>query len=247
LFRLEKIRSILWLILGDRLPATKRERDLSDPVRHLHIGDVLQLQFAPPSEIQDRYATTLLGYMPGQSLIITTPRKQGRPIIVREGQSFTVRMLQGSNIFGFVARVLKSVSTPYPYLHLDYPAEVETAVVRNAPRVSTEIQAIANRPMEGDSTEQRVIIADISNTGARVMHAAPLGEVNSVIQIQHPLPVCGGEDDLKVMGKIRNIREVNRDDGSSLFVHGIEFRGLTRFQEVLLCAYVLGGIARERD
>ncbi len=220
---------------------------MSDPVRHLQIGDVLQLQFAPPSEIQDRYATTLIGFMPGQSLIITTPRKQGRPIIVREGQSFTVRMLQGSNIFGFVARVLKSVSSPYPYLHLDYPDEVETAVVRNAPRVTTEIQAIASRPMEGDSTEHAVTITDISSTGSRVMYDRPLGEVGTVIQVAHPLRVCGSEDDLKVMGMIRNVREVTRDDGSRLFVHGIEFRGLTRFQEVLLCAYVLGGIARERE
>lgn len=220
---------------------------MSDPVSHLQIGDVLQLQFAPPSEIQDRYATTLIGFMPGQSLIITTPRKQGRPIIVREGQSFTVRMLQGSNIFGFVARVLKSISTPYPYLHLEYPDEVETAVVRNAPRVSTEIRATASQPMGGDSTEHAVVIADISSTGARVMHTARLGEVGSVIQIAHPLPVCGGKDDLKVMGMIRNVREVKGDGGNSLFIHGIEFRGLTRFQEVLLCAYVLGGIARERD
>ncbi|MCU7808626.1 MAG: hypothetical protein KZQ73_12275, partial [Candidatus Thiodiazotropha sp. (ex Semelilucina semeliformis)] len=58
--------------------------------------------------------------------------------------------------------------------------------------------------------------------------------------------VCGGQDLLKVMGVIRNIREVVRDDGSHLFVHGVEYRGLTRFQELLLCAYVLGSIARER-
>jgi c-di-GMP-binding flagellar brake protein YcgR len=219
---------------------------LSDPVRHLQIGDVLQLQFAPPSEIQDRYATTLVGFMPGQSLIITTPRKQGKPIIVREGQSFTVRMLQGSNIFGFVARVLRSVSTPYPYLHLDYPDEVETAVVRNAPRVATEIQAVASRPLGSDSTQHAVIIVDISSTGARVINDKTLGEVGTVIQVVHQLQVCGGEDELKVMGMIRNIREIRGEDGSSQFVHGIEFRGLTRFQEVLLCAYVLGGIARER-
>jgi c-di-GMP-binding flagellar brake protein YcgR len=204
---------------------------------------VLQLQFAPPSEIQDRYATTLIGFIPEQSLIITTPRKHGKPIIVRDGQSFTVRMLQGSNIFGFVARVLRSVSTPYPYLHLEYPDEVETAVVRNAPRVATEIQAVACRPMDGDLAERSVIITDISSTGERVMHQEPLGEVGTVIQVVHRLAVCGGEDDLKVMGMIRNVRKVEREDGTSLFVHGIEFRGLTRFQEVLLCAYVLSGMA----
>ena len=220
---------------------------MSDPVKHLHIGDVLQLQFAPPSEIQDRYATTLVGYLPGQSLIITTPRRQGKPIIVREGQTVTVRMLQGSNIFGFVARVLRVSAKPFPYLHLAYPSDVETAVVRNARRVATEIHATASRPMAGETDESSVMISDISSTGARVTYSQQLGEVGSAIQISHTIEVCGGEDLLKVMGMIRNIREVVQEDGSMLFIHGIEFRGLTRFQEVLLCAYVLAGIARGLD
>jgi c-di-GMP-binding flagellar brake protein YcgR len=219
---------------------------LSDPVKHLQVGDVLQLQFAPPSDIQDRYATTLIGLLPGQSLIITAPRKQGKTIMVREGQAFTVRMLQGSNIFGFVARVLKVSAKPFPYLHLAYPDDVETVVVRNAPRVSTEIHATVSKPLEGDTTEQAVIIADISNTGARVMHSEKLGEVGTVIQVTHPVLVCGGEDTLKAMGVIRNVRDMKQEKGDPVFVHGIEFRGLTRFQELLLCAYVLSGIAKER-
>jgi hypothetical protein len=157
-----------------------------------------------------------------------------------------VRMLQGSNIFGFAAHVLKVSSKPFPYLHLDYPDDVETAVVRNAPRVTTEIQATVSKPLEGDTLERPVVISDISSTGVRMMYGEQLGDVGSVVQITHPIPVCGGEDTLKVMGVIRNVREVKRDDGS-VFVHGIEFRGLTRFQEVLLCAYVLSGIVGRRD
>jgi c-di-GMP-binding flagellar brake protein YcgR len=219
---------------------------LSDPVKYLQVGDVLQLQFAPPSEIQDRYATTLIGLLPGQSLMITAPRKQGKTIMVREGQAFTVRMLQGSNVFGFVARVLKVSAKPFPYLHLAYPNDVETVVVRNAPRVQTEIHATVSKPLEGNLTELAVIIADISNTGARVMYSEKLGEVGAVIQVTHAVPVCGGEDILKVMGVIRNVREVSQEKGGGVIVHGIEFRGLTRFQELLLCAYVLSGIAKER-
>ena len=112
---------------ADSLKITPEEA-LVDAVKQLQIGDVLQLQFVPPSEIMDRYAATLIGYLPGQSLIITTPRKQGNPILVREGQAFTVRMLQGSNVFGFNARVLKISSKPFPYLHLAYPAEVANPV-----------------------------------------------------------------------------------------------------------------------
>jgi c-di-GMP-binding flagellar brake protein YcgR len=221
------------------------EAPLSDPVKHLQIGDVLQLQFAPPRDTQDRYATTLIGFLPAQSLIITAPRKQGKTIMVREGQSFTVRMLQGSNVFGFVARVLKVSAKPFPYLHLAYPEDVERAVVRNAPRVPTEIRATASKPLQGDTTEQAVIITDISTTGARVLHSQMLGEVRTVIQVTYPISVCGGEDVLKVMGRIRNVRKVSLETGGHHFVHGIEFRSLTRFQELLLCAYVSGSFFKE--
>lgn len=221
---------------------------MQDTVRHLQIGDVLQLQWAPPSENTERYAATLIGFMPGQSLVITTPRRQGKPLIVRDGQSFTVRMLQGSNIFGFVSQVLSVSSKPYPHLHLSYPADVESAVVRNAPRVSTEIDAVVVWPQSGsESGQQRsVTITDISSTGARIIDQRKLGEVGSLIQVIYSLSVCSGEDVLKLMSVIRNIRETEAKDGKKRFIHGLEFRGLNRFQQLVLCSYVLGSIARER-
>lgn len=221
---------------------------MSDSVRYLQIGDVLQLQWAPPSENNDRYAATLIGFLPGQSLVITTPRKQGKPIIVREGQSFTVRMLQGSNIFGFVSKVLNVSSKPYPHLHISYPSDVETAVVRNAPRVPTEIIAQVSWPQNSTRGEEirSVTITDISSTGARVTDQQTLGKVGDVIQVTYTLSVCGGEDVMNIMGVVRNIREVAGRDGRNAFVHGVEFRGLNRFQHLVLCSYVLGSIARER-
>jgi c-di-GMP-binding flagellar brake protein YcgR len=220
---------------------------LSDTVKYLQIGDVLQLQFAPPSTSLDRFSATLVGFLRGQSLVITTPRKGGNPIIVRDGQSFTVRMLRGSNIFGFVSQVLHASSKPYPHIHLSYPGEVESAVVRNAPRVPTEIQATVVIPGTANIEEEHpVIISDISSTGARVIKRKKLGEIGSIIQVRQTLSVCGGEDVLKVLGMIRNIREVADAEGNIRYLHGVEFRGLNRFQQLILCSYVLGSIARER-
>jgi c-di-GMP-binding flagellar brake protein YcgR len=214
----------------------------------LQIGDVLQLQWAPPSENTERYSATLIGFMPGQSLVITTPRRHGKPLIVREGQSFTVRMLQGSNIFGFVSQVLGVSSKPYPHIHLAYPADVESAVVRNAPRVSTEIEALAVWPSGAAPAEDQrpVIITDLSSTGARVRDRQKLGDIGSALQLVWSLSICGGEDVLKVMCVIRNIRAVSDKDGRDSLIHGLEFRALTRFQQLILCSYVLGSIARER-
>jgi c-di-GMP-binding flagellar brake protein YcgR len=214
----------------------------------LQIGDVLQLQWAPPSENTERYSSSLIGFLPGQSLVITTPRKQGKPIIVRDGQSFTVRMLQGSNIFGFVSQVLNVSSKPYPHIHLSYPSDVESAVVRNAPRVPTEIKAEVTWPQatSGGGEIRAVMISDISRTGARIIDEKMLGKVGDVIQVSYKLSVCGGEDILKLMSVIRNIRQVAARDGRNTYVHGLEFRGLNRFQHLVLCSYVLGSIARER-
>jgi c-di-GMP-binding flagellar brake protein YcgR len=221
---------------------------LSDAVKHLQIGDVLQLQFTPSTENPERYSATLVGFLPGQSLVITTPRKNSNPIIIRDGQSFTVRMLQGSNIFGFVARVLHVSSKPYPHIHLAYPEDVESAVVRNAPRVPTELQAVIINPRgaTGKDLQRHVTVSDLSSTGARVIDTERLGEIGGIIQLTQTLSVCGGNDVLKVLATIRNIRESPAQDGTMRYLHGLEFRGLNRFQQLLLCSYVLGSIARER-
>ncbi|MCG8048189.1 MAG: PilZ domain-containing protein [Candidatus Thiodiazotropha taylori] len=98
----------------------------------------------------------------------------------------------------------------------------------------------------GGEKKRSVIISDISSTGARILDRQTLGKVGDVVQVIYTLSVCGGEDMLKIMGVIRNIRETAGRDGKNTFVHGLEFRGLNRFQQLVLCSYVLGSIARER-
>ncbi|MEN8179678.1 MAG: flagellar brake protein [Pseudomonadota bacterium] len=222
---------------------------MSDAVKNLLIGDVLQLQNAPPSENLDRYAVKLVGYLPGKSLVITTPGKQAKAILVREGHAFTVRLLQGSNIFGFVAKVLAVSSKPYPHLHLTYPEEVESAVVRNAPRVCTKFSAQVNNTslQEEKRQEQAAVIIDLSSTGARLILHETLGKVGDLLQIMLTLEVCGGKDNMQVLGTIRNIRESEGAGGQKGYIHGIQFKGLSRFQQLLLCSFVLGEIAKERD
>jgi c-di-GMP-binding flagellar brake protein YcgR len=220
---------------------------LPDAVKNLLIGDVLQLQYAPPSENQDRYAVKLIGFLPGQSLVISTPRKQGKAILVREGQAFTVRLLQGSNVFGFVAKVLNIYSRPYPHLHLAYPEDVESAVVRNAPRVPANLSAMIHNTSEKSDELRNIqaLVVDLSSTGARLLCQERLGAVGDMLQISLILEVCGGEDRLQVLGAIRSIRESDGIDGVS-HNHGIQFAGLHRFQQLLLCSYVLGRIVKER-
>ena len=222
---------------------------MTDVVKKLLIGDVLQLQYAPPSENQERFAVKLVGYLPGSSLVITAPGRQGKSILVREGQSFTVRLLQGSNVFGFVSKVLAVFSRPYPHLHLTYPAEVESAVVRNAPRVSARFSTqVINTSMQVEHRHSlTATIVDLSSSGARLVVGDRLGKIGDLLQISLTLEVCSGTDRLQLLGTIRTAKEADNADGARHHIYGVQFKGMNRFQQLLLCSFVLGQIAKVRD
>ena len=49
----------------------------------LGVGDVLQVQFV--GQEQRKYAAKVIGYLPNASLVITTPRIDGKVMLMREG------------------------------------------------------------------------------------------------------------------------------------------------------------------
>jgi hypothetical protein len=67
-----------------------------------------------------------------------------------------------------------------------------------------------------------------------------------MIQIQLNIDVCNGSDSMQIMGEIKNLREFELEGQGSQFVHGVQFKGVNRFQQLLLCAYVLRQITTER-
>lgn len=208
----------------------------------LPAGSLLQMQLAVPDHAP-RYSVRLIGSLPGASLIVTTPTIDGRLQIVREGQRFNVRVLKGERVFGFVAQVLHSTLRPYPHLHLDYPDEFEQIVVRNASRVTTRVEVQARNTAEGG--EQQLFrpaqIVDLSETGAKISSAEALGEVGAVLHLKFELTISGMAEELGLLAEVRNVVErVEHDlDGDHAVVYsGVQFRTLSRYQQVLLHAWV---------
>ncbi len=217
-------------------------------INKLQIGDTLQLQYAPPSTATDRFAVRVIGYLPNESIVTTTPMRGGKVMLIREGLNFTVRLLQGSAVLGFNAKVLLSATKPYPHIHLTYPEDVEAKVIRNAQRVSSNLQAsVKNMQLvEGDDEEQshKVTLVDISLTGARLESDEQLGKVGDVLHINAPLHVCESEEFLRTSVNICSITPRETEDGRRVYYYGVAFRMLSRIQKLLLCAYVKGQIAQ---
>jgi c-di-GMP-binding flagellar brake protein YcgR len=203
----------------------------------MQVGDKLQLQ-KTPADRPERYVVQLVGYMPGQSLIVSTPRVNGKVAIIRPDQRFTVRVLQGSSVFGFVSSVLQTYSAPFPHLHLSYPREMESIVVRNALRAVTDIPAMIRNTKQPDSKEhyRGVKVIDLSHSGARLVSRGPLGQENDMLTLMFSVEVCGLAENLGLIGQIRSLGKRNLEGDPLHFWTGLQFHSVNRFQKVVLQA-----------
>ncbi len=214
---------------------------MADEVLRLSVGDTLQLQ---PIDNPVRYTVRVIGYLPGQSLVVTTPRKDGNVLLIREGQTFAARMLVKDRVCGFTTSVLKVNARPYPYLHLSYPEAMESVVVRKAPRART--YAIASARNRASDTYLAGRLVDMSVTGARLSCSSKLGELGEEVELVVQVQVGELEESLLLTAVIRNEqREALADDTSVLnpYQYGLEFRSVTDRDALALYAYVYSRLA----
>lgn len=212
---------------------------MPDDVLNLSVATPLQLQAVAPPDAP-RYQVRTVGYLPGKSLVVTTPEPKGRLVIVRIDQRFRVRMLRDESVLGFETRVLAVSNLPYPHVHLAYPRTVERIVVRNAPRVIADVPAVTRNLSNGpDEKEHRVTLTDLSMTGAKVVASRPLGVVGDMLHLNFQVDVAGKPENLTLLGAVRNVAVRDRQREDLGYNHGIQFGTINRYQQVLLHGWVL--------
>lgn len=214
--------------------------DLTDSnALQLNIGDTLLLQFTADDH-QRKHPTKVIGYLQGKSLVVTTPRIDGKVMLVREGQPLIVRMLSGNNMYGFNTQILATSLKPYAHLHLTYPQEIEKIVVRKAMRVSADLDVSvscvsADNPQQSQQFKGKVL--DISTAGALISAAAVLGASGDLLSLTMRVPVAGVQKYIKVPAVIRSIREAEPEAGPERH-YGVEFQLLEEMDNILLHGFV---------
>jgi c-di-GMP-binding flagellar brake protein YcgR len=202
---------------------------------------MVQLQRISP-EHDDRFNVRVIGYLTGQSLLVTAPTVNGKVQIIRDGQRFVVRMLHGGDVQGFISTVIHSAAKPYPYLHLSYPSEIESIVVRNAERIDTNLRALARNTADPDSDMHwhPVRIKDLSITGARLESIDSLGQVDEKLELKFSIEVCDEAERMRLVVTIRGSNPPdNPAEASARFSTGIQFHLESRYQKLLFNNYVL--------
>lgn len=213
------------------MSAAKEDIDLD-----LQVGDNLQLQFVGDER---RYNARVIGYLPGQSLLVTTPRRDGKIMLVRESQPVVIRLLSGDSVYAFNTQVLCNSAKPYPYLHLGYPKQLERIVVRKAQRARADlIMSVYSGDEGSDKDAKSAVMLDVSTTGSLLRSTTALGEVGEKVRLATRLNIATVQTYLSIPSAIRNVREERGDGGRTLYYTGVEFQVTEREDIILLHGFV---------
>ena len=214
----------------------------------LAVGDALQLQYYPcrPAD-EERYYVRVIGFLDGQSIITTTPSANGKSLSITEKQIFAVRLLSGNSVQAFVSTIIKKAVTPYPYIHLSYPRELESKIVRQAQRASTKIIATIQNEEPGKSEvkTKSALISDMSTAGALIETSEEIGEVGDVITAVAKLKVADMEDYVTLSAIIRRI--IPKNDGEDKHKYGVQFQSLEHRDKLTIHGFVYEQIARAHE
>lgn len=209
----------------------------------IQVGEQLQLQTRDGNDDR-RLQVRVVGYMPGASLLVTTPKVGDKVMIMREGQPFVVRMMIGNRIVGFATTVLRSCSRPFPYLHLSYPDDMEQITVRKSQRVKVKLFASLKNDNPDYQFEKPhpATVVDLSIEGALVVSDERLGDEGDKISLNCAFKVGRAEKLLSIPAIIRNIHMEHSDEhGEGSHHHGLEFR-----LDVLQDTFALHGFVYEQ-
>lgn len=211
----------------------------------LQVGDALQLQTMGDTE-KLRFHVRLIGYLPGHSLVVTAPRVEGKVALVREGQTYAVRLMVGNRVVGFTSRVLRTNMRPYPYVHLSYPDDVESIVVRRAPRVKVAIVCAVRGMVDGEAVEpsRAATMVDLSVSGTLLKGTQKIAEVGSRVQISARFEAGSVTRDIRLQGSVANLNVAEDDNGRPVYLQGVEFVDLDEQADLILHAFLYEHLSR---
>ncbi|NLQ18808.1 flagellar brake protein [Marinomonas sp. M1K-6] len=217
------------------------------------MGTSVQLEFISPP---GRHMVKVLGNIPGRSLMLSTPKLNGKNILVREGQVVNVRLMLSTHVCAFSSKVAKSYLEPAAHIHIAYPSYVETSEVRQAVRVETRL--ISN--LEPDDSAVSIgasssaIIIDLSLGGAKLISKEDFASVNQTMRLVCNVKIGPYSHILKLNCEIRSqeIQMLEQVQASLVdndflakmgveyfYVYGIRFIDVAKEAGIPLMAYIL--------
>lgn len=209
---------------------------MSDQFKAIN-GDILQLQFLPNTDGR-RYNVTVLGFLEKHSIIVATPKKDNNYMLLRKGQLFTARMMHGISVSGFQTQVIKSVSTPYPYMHLKIPDEFQKKQVRITRRADISLPITVTNIKKSDLIKREdAKIIDLSLLGCKMLSENILGSDGDILKLNITINLFDYEYVMSITAQIKRVDE-SKHKNELLFEYGIAFQNLSEQTSLVIGSQV---------
>jgi hypothetical protein len=88
------------------------------------------------------FDTTLIGYVQGESLLVSIPFNNDAAIKLLVGTPYKTCIGTGDSVYAFQTEILRICEQPHQYMHLDFPAGIQGITLRRAQRLSVDEHAL---------------------------------------------------------------------------------------------------------
>lgn len=191
-----------------------------------------------------RHDVILIGYVKGESILVTMPRENGALAKIFPQDEYIVRYFRGRNIVAFKTKILHVAKVPFWYLHLEYPHQLEKVEIRHAERI--RISVTAQTLAKGE--KHWSVIRDLSASGALVVVNNVVGQEGDHIELFFDLSIGDIEREVHLVAVIRNVRSiVNKSTNKPEYSYGVEFIDPSEQDVVFVRGFVYEQLLNHRE
>lgn len=203
----------------------------------LQVGTLLQIK--SPDDVGRAAASRLIGFI-DQGLFVSWPQLGGREIQFQAGETVLLRGFCGQAIQSFSCTVTAVCRTPFRYLVLSAPEQVQQLPVRRSARVPTRLAAYiidpAAEPNDAEGKGRLAVLSDLSAGGAQVHTSFPAPPVGAALRLRFSLRTAAGDSELTVDAWARG---AVADQGDAEFpAFGVAFDVLEEREAALLQCFI---------
>lgn len=221
-------------------PPTREEIKGLDEIK-LSIGDTLHLQ-SQTEGTSVRYAVKLIGFLRSKGVIVSTPTQDGKVLLMRDGQSFVVRVFSGKSVYAFPTSIFKVTNVPYPHLHLTWPSQVKGLVIRRGARARVNLIAAIRDARDKAGAAN---LGNLSTGGCSLSAKTSLGALSDRLGIKFRVSISEVEQYIDLEGIIRSINHETDASGADVIQYGIQFVDVPAGDQLALTAYVYHALFEE--
>lgn len=209
----------------------------------INIGMSLNMQLLVGGSTR-RHDVNVIGYLKGDSLLVTMPRENGALAKIFPHDEYIVRYFKGKSIFAFKTKIVHVAKIPYYYLHLEYPSTVEKVEIRQAERIRISLTA---QTLAGGEKHWSVI-RDISAGGALVVINEDIARPGDHIELFFDLKIGDIEREVHLVALVRNSRPgTNETTGKPEYCYGVEFIDPSEHDVVFVQGFVYEQLLNNRN